>query len=253
MPWGLGLRSRRWINGLLVGEMALSVILLASAALLIRSALMVYQADRVIDASMLLTARISLPPSTYGTPEQRLMFYDQLEARLASTPSAALARLLREEVRMLDADVSVHHISTLERLSQQSRWIPRVASSLLTLFAAIATLLSAMGLYAVTSYSLSQRTSEIRIRMALGAERRQIAWLFLRGTLGHIVLGLALGIGGAMAVAQLLRGMLVQTSALDPLTFAGVVVLLGTVAVVACLLPAWRASALDPAVALRHD
>jgi ABC-type antimicrobial peptide transport system permease subunit len=110
-----------------------------------------------------------------------------------------------------------------------------------------------MGLYAVTTYSISQRTSEIGIRMALGAQRQQVLWLFLRGTLGHVGLGLAIGIGVAIAVAQLLLGTLIQTTALDPLTFAGVVVLMGTVAVVACLVPTWRASALDPAIALRHD
>jgi putative ABC transport system permease protein len=397
-----GLRSRRWISGLLVAELALSVILLASAALLIRSALLLYQADRAIAASKLLTARVSLPPAKYGTPEQRLMFYERLEERLASISSiasaaigtalpfmggtrrevvldsdvevpanaarpaltlaigstyfetiglplsrgrsfdardglpgqqvaivnerfaelyladrdaigrrvrlidagappaspvwltivgiaptirhspgaarpvvylplraqpaatialmmrgngetAALAPLVREQMRMLDADLPIYNISTLERVSQQSRWVPRATSSLLTLFAAIATLLSAIGLYAVTAYSISQRTSEIGIRMALGAQRRQVSWLFLRAALGHVGLGLAIGISGAMAVAQLLRGTLVQTNALDPLTFAGVIVLLGMVAVLACLVPTWRASALDPAVALRHD
>jgi putative ABC transport system permease protein len=397
-----GLRSRRWISGLLVAELALSVILLASAALLIRSAFLLYQADRVIDTSKLLTARLSLPPAQYRTPQQRLMFYDQLEERLSSISpiasaaigtalpfaggtthdvvldsdveaftngqrraltlaigstyletigvpllrgrsfdnrdgapgqqtaivnerfaeayfrredaigrrirlidaaatdaspvwltvigvaptvrhslgparpvvylplrsqpaetvalivrgsgdSAVLAPLLREQVRMLDADLPVYDISTLDRLSEKSRWLPRVVSSLLTLFAAIATMLSAMGLYAVTTYSISQRTSEIGIRMALGAQRQQVLWLFLRGTLGQVGLGLAIGISVATAVAQLLLGTLTQTTALDPLTFAGVVVLMGAVAVVACLVPTWRASALDPAIALRHD
>ena len=104
--------------------------------------------------------------------------------------SAASVSLLREEVRTLDADVPLYNISTLERLSQQSRWIQRALSSMLGLFAAIATLLSAMGLYAVTTYSISRRTSEIGIRMALGAQRRQVSWLFLRGTLVHVGLGL---------------------------------------------------------------
>jgi hypothetical protein len=161
--------------------------------------------------------------------------------------------LVREAVRALDADIPLYNISTLERLSQQSRWIQRAVSSLLGLFASIATLLSALGLYAVTTYSISRRTSEIGIRMALGAQRRQVAWLFLKSTLVHIGLGLTIGVAGGVAMGQVLRGVLVQTSALDPLTFASVVVLLGVVALSACLAPMWRASALDPALALRRD
>jgi putative ABC transport system permease protein len=167
--------------------------------------------------------------------------------------STASVSLLREEVRTLDADVPLYNISTLERLSQQSRWTQRALSSMLGLFAAIATLLSAMGLYAITTYSISRRTSEIGIRMALGAQRLQVSWLFLRGTLVHVGLGLTIGLAGAVAMGQVLRGVLVQTNALDPFTFASVVVLLAVVAVVACLAPTWRASALDPAVALRRD
>ena len=89
--------------------------------------------------------------------------------------------------------------------------------------------------------------------MALGAQRLQVAWLFLRSTLGRVGLGLTLGVAGAVAMGQVLRGVLVQTNPLDPFTFALVVVLLAVVAVVACLAPTWRASALDPAAALRRD
>jgi ABC-type antimicrobial peptide transport system permease subunit len=176
----------------------------------------------------------------------------QVMMRNRGTTAAPVSQV-REEVRALDADVPLYNISTLERLSQQSRWIPRAVSSLLGLFASIATFLSAMGLYAVTTYSISRRTSEIGIRMALGAQRLQVAWLFLRDTLVHVGLGLTIGVAGAAAVGQALRAVLVQTNALDPFTFASVVVLLAVVAVVACLAPTWRASALDPAVALRRD
>lgn len=399
---GGGLRSRRLTSALLVAELALSVILLASAGLLIRSALVLHDADRIVNASNVLTARLSLPAATYGMPQRRIAFYERLEERLRSIPSiasasiatalpfagagsrevalegdvesesvrtrsvttvaigtryhetlglsvqrgrrfeagdglpgqeaaivnerfaavhspgqdpigrrirlleratsgtasswlivgivpsirhspardaqpavylplraepsanvvllvrgrgnsAALAPVLREELRGLDPDLPLFNISTLERLSQQSRWTHRTASSMLGLFAAIAMLLSAMGLYAVTAYAVSQRTSEIGLCMALGAQRSQVSWLFLRATLVHLGLGLTLGIAGAMAAGQLLRGVLVQTSALDPTTFACVVVLLVAVALLACLVPARRAAALDPAVALRHE
>ena len=340
-----GPRSRRWMSGLLVGEIALSVMLLASAGLLIRSAQALYAADQAIGVSNVVTARLSLPPGQYGSPQERIAFYEQLELRLASIPSMSSAAIgtalpffgatrfdvaldsdldpaaagrrsaqtlaigsryfetlgvslqrgrsfdardglpgqqtvivnerfvtaylagddaigrrirlidggsartssspltivgiaptvrhapategrpvvylpwrarpaatmqvmmrsrgntaasvssVREEVRALDADVPLYNISTLERLSQQSRWTQRAVSSLLGLFAAIATLLSAMGLYAVTRYSISRRTSEIGIRMALGAQRVQVAWLFLRATLVHVGLGLSIGRG----------------------------------------------------------
>jgi hypothetical protein len=124
------------------------------------------------------------------------------------------------DLRALDADVPLYNISTLERLSQQSRWTQRAVSSLLGLFASIATLLSAMGLYAVMTHSISRRTSEIGIRMALGAQRFHVAWLFLWGTLVHVGLGLTIGVAGGVAMAQVLRGVLVQTNALDRFTFA---------------------------------
>src|SRR5258708_19810162 len=164
--------------------------------------------------------------------------------------STASVSLVREEVRTLDADVPLYNISTLERLSQQPRWPQRALSSMLGLFAAIATLLSAMGLYAITTYSISRRTSEIGIRMALGAQRLQVSWLFVRGTLVHVCLGLTIGLAGAVAMGQGLPGVLVQTNALDPFTFASVVVLLAVGARGARPAPTWRASAPDPAAAL---
>jgi ABC-type antimicrobial peptide transport system permease subunit len=110
--------------------------------------------------------------------------------------TAATVSLVREEVRALDADIPLYNISTIERLSQQSRWIQRAVSPLLGLFASIATLLSAMGLYAITTYSICRRTYEIGIRMALGAQRLQVARLTLRGTLVHVGLGLTFGVAG---------------------------------------------------------
>jgi len=97
--------------------------------------------------------------------------------------------------------------------------------------------LSALGLYAVTAYGVSRRTSEIGIRMALGAQRSQVVWLFLKGTLTRVALGLTMGVVGAIAVGHLLRGLLVQRSALDPVTFAIVIVLSTTVALIASLVP----------------
>jgi ABC-type antimicrobial peptide transport system permease subunit len=117
----------------------------------------------------------------------------------------------------------------------------------------IATVLSAMGLYSVTAYGVAQRTVEIGIRMALGAQRSQVAWLFLRRTLLQLALGLAIGLAGAIGVGQLIRGLLVRTSAADPLTFAAIVIVLVAVTAAACSIPARRATRLDPAAALRCE
>ena len=172
-----------------------------------------------------------------------------VRARGDSTPVLAE---LRAHMRVLDPDLPLFNVSTLERLSEQSRWIHRFRGSMLGLLAGIAVLLSAVGLYAVTAYGVSQRTSEIGIRMALGAQRSQVVWLFLKRTLARVALGRTISMLGAIAVGHLLRGLLVQTSALDPVTFAIVVVLATIVAVTASVVPTRHASTLDPTVALRH-
>ena len=167
--------------------------------------------------------------------------------------AASIVRLLRAEVQAIDADAAVYGMQPLARLSELSRWAPRVVAALLTAFAAIATLLSAMGLYAVTAYGVSQRTAEIGIRMALGARRSQVLWLFLRRTLVHVGLGVAFGVAGALAVGQVLRSFLIRTSATDPLTFGGTILLLVAVAAAASVIPARRAARLDPVTALRRE
>jgi putative ABC transport system permease protein len=112
--------------------------------------------------------------------------------------------------------------------------------------------LSAVGLYAVMAYSVTQRTQEIGVRMALGAERRQVSWLVMKRGLVQLGVGLTLGLGGAYALSGVLEQILVTgIKSKDPLTFAGITVLLIVVAAAACLVPALRASRVDPLVALR--
>jgi hypothetical protein len=167
--------------------------------------------------------------------------------------SAAISRVMREAVRSLDADAAIYQVQSVQRLSELSRWNHRVIGTLLTVFALVATMLSALGLYAVTSYGMSQRTAEIGLRMALGARPSAIAWLFVRRTLFLVAIGVTLGVVGAAGAGQIIRGLLVRTSASDPVTLTATIVLLATVAAAACLIPARRASRLDPLAALRHD
>ena len=144
-------------------------------------------------------------------------------------------------------------LSDRARLDMEDHFPFRVFGSMFVIFAGLALLLSAIGLYAVTSYSVTQRTREIGVRMALGAESRQVLWLFARRALVQLCLGLALGLGGAIGVGRLLQSLLVQTSSTDPPTLALTAVVLAAVGLTASLWPARRASRIDPVVALRHE
>jgi putative ABC transport system permease protein len=114
-------------------------------------------------------------------------------------------------------------------------------------------MLSAVGLYAVTAYSVAQRTQEIGVRMALGAQSSQVLWLFQRRMMIQLGIGLAIGLAGAVGVGMLLRGVLVRTEATDLPTLASIAALLVFVALTASLWPARRATRLDPVVALRNE
>jgi ABC-type antimicrobial peptide transport system permease subunit len=122
-----------------------------------------------------------------------------------------------------------------------------------SIFAGIAIVLATVGLFAVTAYSVMQRTQEIGLRMALGARTGQVAWLILRRGLLHLVIGLTLGLAGAFGVGRLLQSMLFQTGPADPVTLISVTVLLMIVGISASLWPAWQATRLDPVTALRYE
>jgi putative ABC transport system permease protein len=120
-------------------------------------------------------------------------------------------------------------------------------------FAGIALLLSAVGLYSVTAYAVLQRTHEIGVRMALGAQSRQVVWLFVRRGMVPLGIGLTLGLAGAFAAGQILRGLLIQTSATDAVTLFFLVSLLVVVAIAACFFPARSAARLPPLAVLRNE
>ena len=398
-----GPRAQRITSILLVGELALTVILLASAGVLVQSAGVVQRADRAIDLANLWEFRVALPQPQYASPERRVAFYRALDERLAAAPGmesaalassapfnardsrgilmdnevassdapsgsssarlvaigdryfdtlglkirqgldldgldasarstaalvnerfverfspdvepigrliqlvndrtpdaspvrltivgiapplrqqiaaghtpvvyvpfetqpAALASLivrgrpaqfadaLRQEVRRLDPDLPLFNLQSLQRVSDSSRWIPRITSTAFSIVAIIATVLSALGLYSLTAFAAAQRTQEIGVRMALGAQRSQVAWLFLRRTLLQLLTGLAIGLAGAIAVGTVLQGVLIDVRAANPLTLAGVCALLVVVAIVATVLPIRKASRLDPVAALRQE
>ena len=165
----------------------------------------------------------------------------------------AATTTMREIVGRLDPDLPITRVWTLEGVLAQTLFIPRLIGSLLGAFAWVALVLSAVGLYGVTAYAVTQRTQEIGMRMALGARAGHVGWMVLRGGLIRLGAGFAVGVWGALTIGRLFEDWLVDTPPTDPLTQASVAALLGGVAVVACLLPARRASRLDPLAALRHE
>ena len=171
----------------------------------------------------------------------------------AQRDAASLTSLLREEVRAVDPDLPLFGILTMDQLLAQQRWAFQIFGSMFAIFAAIALALSAVGLYAVTAYSVAQRTQEIGVRMALGAQSAQVLWLILRRAVVQMTIGLAIGIGGALGVGKLLESLLVQTGTRDPVTLTSIVALLVFVSLAACFWPARRATRLDPVNALRYE
>lgn len=165
----------------------------------------------------------------------------------------ALTSAVREAVQATDPDQPVFGVQTMEQSFAQQRWPYRVFGTMFTIFAIIALVLSSVGIYAVTAYSVTQRRQEIGVRMALGAQASQVSWLILRQGLLQLLIGLTLGTAGALAAAPVLQTLLVQIKPSDPVTLAGIGLLFTMVTVCACLIPARRATRLDPVTALRIE
>jgi putative ABC transport system permease protein len=171
----------------------------------------------------------------------------------AEKDPAALSSALRESVKAVDPDVPVYAMRTLSELVSDRTAQRRLAVILITVFAAVALLLAAVGIYGVMSYAVAQRTQEIGIRMALGAERHDILRMVLRHGSLMAVTGIAVGVVAALVLARLITSLLFQVSATDPPTFSVVPLVLIGIALLACYIPARRATRVDPLVALRYQ
>lgn len=391
-------RSRRWTSALVVGQLALTLVLLTGAGIMMRNLLGLVRMDAGVNTSSLIRMGIDLPAQTYATREQRLLFYRQLDERLATTPGTAasiataiplggaagatvqiehdrrdttsdqrtvstvtigpryfetlgapivagrpltatdgesgrdaavvnqrfvdlhfgdgtaigrrirlgadgnwltivgvaanvrqqpprddgfdpvvylplaslapvravlLARsasdvatvtaALRAQVQAIDGDLPVVDVRTVDEHLAMQRWGQRVFGSVFVVFAVIALVLAVVGLYAITAYSVAQRTQEIGVRLALGAGTRDVWWLVTRRASGQLALGLLIGGAGAAGVGRVIPAMLAGTSRGDAVTLALVSALLIATGLAACLIPARRAMRLDPVVALRTD
>jgi putative ABC transport system permease protein len=165
----------------------------------------------------------------------------------------SLSEAVRQEVRAVDADLPVYGIRTMEQVMSKAVSQRRFAMVLLGVFAFIALALSAVGIYGVMAYSVSQRTHEIGIRMALGAQPGDVLRMIIKQGLILTFAGMAVGLAGAFLVTGFLSSLLFGVSARDPVTFAGITLLLSAVAFLACYIPARRATKVDPMIALRYE
>ena len=166
---------------------------------------------------------------------------------------ALLVTAVQREVKALDPNLPVANVRTMDEVMFQSLATRRVILTLFTIFAGLALLLATIGIYGVLAWSVTQRTRELGIRVALGAPARQIFRLIVGQGMKLVVPGIAIGLGGALALNRLLGRLLFGVSATDPLTFAVIVVLLTAVALVACYVPARRATKVNPLIALRQE
>ena len=186
------------------------------------------------------------------TPVAQSGFGGSLVVRTAGDP-ASLASAVRAALHDIDSQLAVDQVQTLERLQHESVASPRVTTILLGLFALLALIISASGIAAVMALSVTQRTSELGIRMALGATRESILLMVVRHGLALALAGTAAGIAGALAVTRLMSTLLYGTSPTEISTFAAVSAVFLAVAAVACVIPARAVTAIDPVIALRRD
>jgi putative ABC transport system permease protein len=180
--------------------------------------------------------------------------YDDLYlvVRSALDP-ASLIRSVRAQLLNLDPDLPAYHVETMEQIRAARAAAPRFRGVLMTLFALVALTLAATGIYGVMAYTVSQRTHEIGIRMALGALRREVLRMVVSQGMALTLVGVAAGLVGAFALTRFLASFLYGVLPTDAGTFVGASLLLVGVATLACYIPARRATKVDPMVALRYE
>ena len=188
---------------------------------------------------------VYFPMRQLGRPSMAIV------ARTSGDP-AALQAVLRTAVASVDKDQPISFFATMDTSIAQSLGVQRIVASLTGMFAGLALVLAAVGLYSVIAYAVSQRTSEIGIRMALGAQAGQVIGLVMRSGMRLVAVGLVVGLAAAAGTAHLIRRLLFQVEPLDPAIYASVAGLFVVVAVLACLVPSRRASRIDPILALRR-
>ncbi|HMD31286.1 MAG TPA: ABC transporter permease, partial [Candidatus Acidoferrales bacterium] len=205
-------------------------------------------------------------PVHYGTLEadSRVELYWPLEQAPYSQPQMDLAvrtagdpmgvaAMIRKEVQTLDPDQPLFHVRTMDEWMADSVARRRLALILLAIFAGLALLLAAVGIYGTTSFSVAQQTRDIGVRRALGAQAGNVLLMVLAQEVRVVCAGIAVGIIGALGLTRLMKQTLFHVGAADPVTYLAVIGILAAVAVLAAALPAWKATRVEPLVALRHE
>jgi putative ABC transport system permease protein len=181
-------------------------------------------------------------------PKNRLTFVLRSRADIDSTLAAA-----RQRVLAVDKDLALTDVTPLAGLVQDSMAHERFRTVLLSAFAGVALMLAALGIYGVLAYFVSQRAHELGIRLALGARQSRLFGMVVGQGMRPVALGAAAGVAGSIALAGLMRSLLFGIDAIDPPAFAAAIGILAVVAVTACAAPAWKATRVDPLVALRDE
>ena len=171
----------------------------------------------------------------------------------SATPPPTIMQAVKEQVSAVDPELPVSNMRTFDDIVSRSISQPRFYMTLLAIFAAVALVMAAIGIFGVLSYAVAQRTREIGIRMALGAQERSVVRLVVREAMTLVIVGIGIGVAAALALSRTLATMLFAIKATDPATFASVAALLAAVALLATYIPARRATRVDPIIALRAE
>lgn len=199
------------------------------------------------------TLDMEFTPEVYMTTSQIPMNGVSIVARTSVSNPAGITSAVRSELAAVDRNIPLVRVRVFEEYLTRALAQPRFNAMLLSIFAGTALLLTAIGIYGVMAYSVSQRTSEIGIRIALGAGKHSIFRLVVGQAMAIVAISLALGLIGAFAATRLLTSLLYGVGAADPMTFIGIVLLVSAVAFIAAWLPARRATRVDPIIALRAE
>ena len=195
---------------------------------------------------------LEIPKQIYLPHAQFPTLFNSIVVKTKSDPVSVFGAV-RQAILSLDKDQAVYQVSTMEELISRSLALRKVLMMLLIGFAGLALVLAAVGIYGVISYIVTQRTQEFGIRLALGAQTRDMLFLVLRYGMALAGVGLAIGITGTLGISRLLSSFLYGVGSTDPSTLSFMALALGVIALLACLLPAARASRVDPIIALKSE